>query len=78
MLKYNYGHIGDDDLGKEEVLNIPVVSRKSLKTLLIGGTIMAAGALYIWLKSFKDGADAYDNEEWRIINSFKMLEDLKS
>ena len=79
MLKLNYGSIRSDEAGGKKIpLDVPILTNKNLTTLLIGGGVMAAGMLYIWFWSFKNGADSYDTTEWLILDDLKLTKETQS
>ncbi len=74
MIKMSFGAIGNYKTGKWEDVVVKAVLPNSVKDILIGGGMMLAGAAYLAVKAFKNGARAYEEAEMNTLKKQGLID----
>ena len=67
------GPITNIQTGETKDIIVNVLSRKSLRDILIGGGITMIGIAYIALSTFKNGALAFEEAEYKTLETLGLL-----
>lgn len=78
MIKFNCGWIGDDKTGAKKDIVVKAVSPNTLKDALIGGGLVLVGITYLTVTAFKNGAQKFDDAQWKTLDDLGLLEDCES
>lgn len=73
MIKSKFGPITNPITGMTKDIVINALSRKSLKDILIGGGIMMVGITYLTLSTFKNGAMAFEEAEYKTLEELDLF-----
>lgn len=73
MIKMNFGSVGNYETGKYEDIIVKANWPNSLKDVLIGGGLIAAGAIYLAMSAFKNGAKAYEKAEFDVLEKQGLI-----
>lgn len=76
MIKSIYGPITNPVTGKSKDILVKC-KPNSLKDILIGGSLVAVGIAYLTVTAFKNGARAYEVEEFNVLKDLDLFKDGK-
>ena len=73
MIKMNFGSVGNYETGKYEDIIVKANWPNSLKDVLIGGSLIAAGTIYLATTAFKNGANAHEKAEFNALEKQELI-----
>lgn len=73
MIKSIYGPITNPKTGETKDIVVTTLTSKNLRDFLIGGGIVLMGISYLALSSFRNGANAFEEAEYKTLESLNLL-----
>lgn len=73
MIKMNFGSIGNYETGKYEDIIVKATWPNSIKDILIGGSLIVAGTIYLAITAFKNGAKTYEKAEFDVLEKQGLI-----
>lgn len=73
MIKSKFGPITNPQTGETQDIVVNALSQKSLRDILIGGGITMIGITYLTLSTFKNGALAFEEAEYKTLENLNLL-----
>lgn len=73
MIKSKFGPITNPKTGESKDIIVNALSQKSLKDILIGGGIVMVGITYIALSTFRNGAWAFEEAEYKTLEELGLF-----
>ncbi len=73
MIKSKFGPITNLKTGETKDIVINALSWKSLKDILIVGGVMMVGITYLTLSTFKNGARAFEDAEYKTLEELDLF-----
>lgn len=75
MIKSIYGPITNPKTGETKDIVVTILSSKSLRDFIIGGSIVMIGISYLALSAFKNGANAFEEAEYKTLEALDLFKD---
>ncbi len=73
MIKSIYGPITNPKTGETKDIVVTTLTSKNLRDFLIGGGIVLMGISYLALSSFRNGANAFEEAEYKTLESLNLF-----
>lgn len=73
MIKFNYGPITNLETGESKNIVVTASNSKNIRDFMIGGGIALIGIAYLVLSAFKNGANAYEEAEYKTLEELDLL-----
>lgn len=73
MIKSIYGPITNPRTGESKDIIVNAITSKNLKDILIGSGIVLAGVAYLTLTTFKNGANAFEEAEYKTLEELHLF-----
>ena len=73
MIKSKFGPITNPQTEETQDIVVNALSWKSLRDILIGGGIIMIGITYLTLSTFKNGALAFEEAEYKTLENLNLL-----
>ncbi|NBH27732.1 hypothetical protein D3Z60_18590 [Lachnospiraceae bacterium] len=73
MIKSIYGPITNPKTGETKDIVVTTLTSKNLRDFLIGGGIVLMGISYLALSAFRNGANAFEEAEYKTLESLNLL-----
>lgn len=73
MIKSKFGPITNPKTGEEKDIIVNALSKGSVKDILIGGSIVMIGIAYLTLSTFKNGAMAFEEAEYKTLEALDLF-----
>ncbi len=73
MIKSIYGPITNPKTGETKDIVVTALTSKNLRDILIGGGIALIGVSYLAISSFRNGANAFEEAEYKTLESLNLF-----
>lgn len=73
MIKSIYGPITNTKTGETKDIVVTALTSKNLRDFLIGGGIVLVGISYLAISSFRNGANAFEEAEYKTLESLNLF-----
>lgn len=73
MIKSKFGPITNPKTGEAKDIIVSALSRENVKDILIGGGIVMIGITYLTLSTFKNGALAFEEAEYKTLEALDLF-----
>lgn len=73
MIKMKFGAIGNYETGKYEDIIVKAAAPNDIKDILIGGSVVLIGIMYLTVAAFKKGARAYEKAEFETLEKQDLI-----
>lgn len=73
MIKTKFGPITNPKTSETKDIVVNALSKESIKDILIGGGIVMIGITYLALSTFKNGAMAFEEAEYKTLEELDLL-----
>lgn len=73
MIKMNFGAIGNYETGKYEDIVVKAITPNGFKDILIGGSVVMVGIIYLTATAFKNGARSYEKAEFDALEKQNLI-----
>lgn len=73
MIKSIYGPITNPKTGETKDIVVTALNAKNIRDFVIGGGIMLIGISYLALSAFKNGANAFEEAEYKTLEALDLF-----
>ena len=73
MIKSKVGPITNPKTGETKDIVVNALSKRSLRDILIGGGIIMVGITYLTISTFKNGAMAFEEAEYKTLEELDLF-----
>lgn len=73
MIKSIYGPITNPKTGETKDIVVNTLTLNNAKDILVGGGIVLIGIAYLTLSTFKNGANAFEEAEYKTLESLNLI-----
>ena len=73
MIKSIYGPITNPKTGETKDIVVNTLPLTNAKDILVGGGIVLIGIAYLTLSTFKNGANAFEEAEYKTLESLNLI-----
>ena len=67
MIKFNQGYVINEATGKRRNIVVKSATANTFKDILIGGSMVLVGIVYLTVKAFKNGSQKYEDAEFQAL-----------
>jgi hypothetical protein len=73
MIKSIYGPITNPKTGESKDILVTTLNSKTIRDFLIGGGIVLVGISYLALSTFRNGANAFEEAEYKTLEALDLF-----
>lgn len=73
MIKSIYGSITNPKTGESKDILVTTLNSKTIRNFLIGGGIVLVGISYLALSTFRNGANAFEEAEYKTLEALDLF-----